>query len=412
MPGRRALIAAVLLLATSSGTIFAETWKGLELKRKMADAAWKFGPFHIQPSLVVSNAGVDSNVLYSPTNPIKDFTITAGPAATVYIPIVSRFVLSLYGSPQYVWYSKTARERSWNYYLNASAQLSLRNVFFSLDGVYSDARERWNTETDIRPRRKEEGFGGSVLVKAAWKTSFSLAYRTVKYNYESIDSVEGFNFRERLNRQESYGNISLFYQLGTERRFFMDFEYGLYQFEFPSQAAIKNSQSYAGYAGFEFSQLGRRVRGRIRLGYKKFDVRSADGLDFKGFIGDSQLSIRLAKLFAIRGSYVRDFRFSIWYGNPYYIESRPGVGASLYPLRSVRLDYDYSLGRNRYPVVGGGGPDVKRLDEYTIHSAGIYLRIMKKTALGFIVSWWARNSNIYTEDDKRTFFGLNLIYDF
>jgi hypothetical protein len=85
---------------------------------------------------------------------------------------------------------------------------------------------------------------------------------------------------------------------------------------------------------------------------------------------------------------------------------------SLYPLRFLRLDYDYSLGRNIYPVVGGGGPDVKRLDEYSIHSAAVYFRIKKTIALGFIASWWARDSNLDAEDDKRTFFGLNLTYEF
>ena len=390
----------------------AETWKGLELERKLQTAAWHFGPFRIQPSLVISNAGVDSNVLYSPTDPIKDFTITAGPAATLYIPIHRKFVLSLYGSPQYVWYSKTDRERTWNYYFNGAAQLSLKNVFFSLEGTFSDARERWNTEVDIRPRRKEKGYGGSVLVKTSRKTSFSLGYRTVKYDYESVEYAGGFNVRERLNRQESYANFSLFYQASTERRFFLDFEYGLYEFEFAPQAAIGDSRSGAAYAGLEFSRLGRRVRGRIRVGYKKYDVRAVEGLDYKGVVGDSQLSVRLAKPFVIRGSYVRDVRFSLWYANPYYIESRPGVGVSLYPLRFLRLDYDYSIGRNRYSVAGGGGPDVKRLDDYTIHSAGIYVRIKKSVALGFIASWWARNSNLVAEDDKRTFFGLNLTYDF
>ena len=69
-----------------------------------------------------------------------------------------------------------------------------------------------------------------------------------------------------------------------------------------------------------------------------------DGPDYKGLVGDTQLSVRLAKPFVIRGIYVRDVRFSLWYGNPYYIESRPGVGASLYPLRFLRFDYDYSQG--------------------------------------------------------------------
>ena len=410
--GCRAVFILAILAGIAVGSARAETWKGLDLRRRMADAAWKPGPFRIQPSLVLSNAGVDSNVLYSPTDPIKDFTITAGPAATIYIPIVSRFVLSLYGSPQYVWYSKTDRERTWNYFLSGAAQINLRNVFFSLDGIYSDARERWNTEIDLRPRRKQIGYGASALVKVAWKTSFSVAYRTAKYNYESVEADGGFNVRERLNRRESYGNFSLFYQLATERRLFLDFEYGLYRFEFPTQAALGDSRSGAAYAGLEFSRLGRRIRGRIRLGYKKFDVRAAEGIDFQGFVGDSQLSVRLAKPFAIRGSYTRDVQFSLWYGNPYYVMSQPGAGVSLYPLRFVRLDYDYSIGRNRYPVVGGGGPDVKRLDEYTIHSAGIYFRIMKTTALGFIASWWARESNLAAENDKRTFFGLNLTYDF
>ncbi len=412
MPSRKIPIAAFALFATFVGIASGETWRGLELERKWHDAAWKFGPFRIQPSLVISNAGVDSNLFYSPAEPIKDFTITAGPAATIYVPIHRKFALSVYGSPQYVWYSKTEQERTWNYYFNGAAQLSLKNVFFSLEGTYSDARERWNTEIDIRPRRKEEGYGGSILVKAAWKTSFSLGYRTVNYDYESIVYGDSFDVRERLNRQESYANFSFFYQAATQRRFFLDFEYGLYQFDFATQAAIGDSRSGAVYAGLEFSRLGRRVRGRIRVGYKKFDVRAVDGPDYQGVVGDSQLWIRLAKPFVIRGSYVRDVRFSLWYDNPYYLESRPGVGVSLYPLRFLRLDYDYSVGRNTYPVIGGGGPDVKRLDEYTIQSAGIYFRIKKSVALGFIASWWARDSNLDAEDDKRTFVGLNLTYDF
>ena len=57
-----------------------------------------------------------------------------------------------------------------------------------------------------------------------------------------------------------------------------------------SQAAIGDARSGAAYAGLEFSRLGRRVRGRIRVGYKKFDVRAADGPDYQGLVGDSQLS--------------------------------------------------------------------------------------------------------------------------
>lgn len=409
---RRASAAGIVLLMALAVTASAETWKGLELQRKMSETPWHFGPFRIQPQLVISNAGVDSNIFYSPSEPVKDYTVTAGPAATFYLPIHRRFVLSAYGSPQYVWYSKTDRERTWNYYLRGAAQLSLKSVFFSLEGVYSDARERWNTEIDIRPRRKEEGLGGSMLVNLAHKTSFSLAYRTVKYDYASVVYGDSFDVRERLNRRESYGNLSFYYQATSQRRFFLDFEYGDYAFDFSLQAAIGNARSGAAYAGLEFSPLGRRIRGRLRIGYKKYDVRAADGPDYQGIVGDSQLWIRVARPFVIRGSYARNVQFSLWYNNPYYIESRPGVGASIYVFRFLRFDYDYSRGRNRYPEIGGGGPDQKRLDEYSIHSAGMYFRIVKSTAMGFIARWWARESNIAAENDKRTFFGVNLTYDF
>ncbi len=412
-PFARAAAAFGISLLLASAVATADTWKGLDLEAKMKQAPWHFGPFRIQPSLVISNAGVDSNIYYSPTEPVKDFTVTAGPAATIYLPIQRRFVLSLYGSPRYVWFSKTERERTWNSYFSGAAQLNLRNVFLSLDGVTSDARERWNTEIDIRPRRKELGYGGSVLLQLAWKTSFALAYRTAAYDYENIDVAGGSNIRDRLNRRESYGTISLYRQAGSQRRFFLDFEYGRYDFEFAAQAAIKDSQSYAGYAGFEFAQLGSRVRGHIRVGYKKFILRNAEGgPDFQGLVGDSQLSVRLAKPLAVRGSFVRDVRFSLWYGNAYFLETRPGAGLSLYPFRFLRLDYDFSKGRSLYPVAGGGAPDVKRLDDFLIHSAGLYVRIAKTAALGFIVSRWQRDSNLDAEDDKRTFFGLNLTYDF
>ncbi len=390
----------------------AETWKGQDLDRRWRAAAWHFGPLRIQPQLVVSNAGVDSNIFYSPDQPIKDYTATAGPAVTVYLPVRRKLVLSAYASPQYVWYSKSQRERTWNFAFNSAVQLSLRNVFVSLEGAWADARERWNTEIDVRPRRKEVGAGGSVLIKAAWKTSFSLGYRTVRYSYESVAYGAGLDIRERLNRREDYADFSLFYQAGRRKRFFLDFEYGRYAFEFRTQALLGDSRSGAVYAGIEFPPLGRRVRGRIRVGYKKFDIQNPEGRDYAGLVGDSQVSIRLAGPFLVRGSYVRDIRFSLWYNNAYYVESRPGAGLSVYPLKFLRLDYDYFKGRNTYPLSGGGGPAVRRLDDFSVHSAAIYFRIRKNVGLGFTASWWDRASSIDSERDQRNFYGLNLTYDF
>lgn len=411
-PGRSAQIVAIALLIFGVSPAFAETWKGLELEQKWRSAAWSFGPLRIQPAIVLSSAGYDTNVLYSPTDPIKDYTFTVGPAVNVYIPIRRRFVLSAFGSPQYVHYFKTARERAWNYYFTGSAALNLKRFFLAFDWNYSDARERFNTEIDIRPRRKQDGLGGSFVVQTSRRTSLSVGYRQAKYDYESIN-LDIFNVRDRLNRKEEYVDASGFYQATSRTRYFVDYELGRYRFDFAATALLKDSRSQAAYVGLDFSPEG-RIRGRIRLGYKMFDTKNQEGQDYRGVVGDSRVSVRLAKPLVIRGSYARDVVFSLWYNNAYYIGSTPGVGASLYLLKFLRLDYDYSFGRSRYPEAqpDSGGGTIKRLDDFRVHSAGLYFRLRKKTAIGIVASRWVRLSNLVLENDKRYFFGLNLTYDF
>jgi hypothetical protein len=406
------MIGVISLAIAGASPLFADTWRGRELEQKWRTAAMRFGPLRIQPALVLSNMGVDSNIYYSPTEPIKDYTLTAGPAVNVYVPIYRKLILSAYGSPQYIYYTKTKRERTWNYYFSGSAAFNLKRVFLSFEWKYSDARERWNTEIDIRPRRAEDSLGGVFLIQTSYRTSLSVGYRQAKFNYENLD-LDAFNVRERLNRKEQYLDLSAFYQVTSRTRYFVDFELGQYRFDFPTAAVLKDAHSRAAYGGLEFSPSG-RIRGRGRLGYKIFDINNPAATDYHGVVGDAQVSVRLARPFVVRASYTRDVNFSIWYNNAFYLGSTIGPGVSFYVLRFVRLDYDYSLGRNRYPEAqpDGSAGAVKRLDDYRTHSAGLYFRIWKKAAIGFVASWWTRISNLDYENDRRNFIGLNLTYDF
>jgi hypothetical protein len=126
MGGSGALIAVLALAIAAAGPASAETWKGLDLERKLRETPWHIGPFRIQPQLVISNAGIDSNVFYSPSEPVKDFTVTAGPAATIYLPIT--------GAPsaprvaQYVWFRRRSRNDLELSRWGGLAQLKNRNT--------------------------------------------------------------------------------------------------------------------------------------------------------------------------------------------------------------------------------------------------------------------------------------------
>jgi len=410
-------IAAILLLFDGAVKVYGwgKTWMGYDLEMIVQEARLKVGPFRIKPVLLLNNIGYDSNVYYgTATEPIKDYTITAGPGFTIYLPLKKKIIFQVYESPQYVYYFETKRERTWNNYFNGQVHFVFNRLVFSFGRGFSDARERWNTEIDIRPRRKEDSFQGSVLWQPSRKTSFSLSYRRANYDYENIH-YEIFNVRDRLNREENYVNFTGLYQLSYRVKFFLDVEYGFFDFLNPSN--FRDSKSYTIYGGFEFSPFG-IVRGRINLGYKYFNPLDPQRKDYRGIAGNTNVSIKMLKFLDLRASYRRDVQFSLWYNNAYFIENIYGIGTSLYLFKNIRLDYDYSLGRNKYPVADiqglnqDGGILLKRQDDYKIHSVGIYFRLKKNIGIGAIASKWIRDSNLDWEDDERVFIGLNLTYNF
>ncbi len=290
-----------------------------------------------------------------------------------------KVVLSVYGSPQYVYYRKTKQERSWNYYLAGRANIVLNRFFITVGGGGSDARQRWNTEVDIRPRRKAWNAEASILWQATKKTSFFAAFSRQNYDFESL-TYELSNLRDRLNRTEDRSSFTGFYQLSYRVRSFVSLQYS--RFNFPRSTTFKDSRSLGLFGGFEFSPFG-IVRGRVNLGYKAFDSLTSGKRLFSGLVGDTGVSIRLLRFLDVRGSYKRDVEFSVFYDNAFFTENIYGGGLSLYIHKNIRLDYDYRLGRNRYPEAAAGAPgDVKRNDDYRIHSLGLYFQGEEEHRLG------------------------------
>jgi hypothetical protein len=400
----------VSVCATGEGFAWGRTWMGTALELAVRQAAWKLGPFRIQPAISLRDAGYDSNVYYGYAGePVVDYSVTAGPEFTVYLPMKKKLVLSLYGSPQYVYYRETKQERSGNFYLAGSANIVLNRFFITVGGGGSDARQRWNTEVDIRPRRKAWNAEASILWQATKKTSLFARFSRQNYNFENI-AYELSNLRDRLNRTEDRSSFTGFYQLSYRVRGFVSFEYA--RFNFLRSAAFKDSRSLGLFGGFEFSPFG-IVRGRVNLGYKVFDSLPAGQRLFSGLVGDTGVSVRLLRFLAVRGSYKRDVEFSVYYNNAFFTENIYGGGLSIYLHRKIRLDYDYRLGRNRYPEPAVGAPgNLKRNDDYRIHSAGLYFRLKQNIGLVLVASLWNRNSNLAWETDDRKFLGLNLTYDF
>lgn len=176
------------------------------------------------------------------------------------------------------------------------------------------------------------------------------------------------------------------------------------------------TSSYQAYTGIGFPLLG-RVRGTLSLGYKKLLPRREGKTSFSGLVGDTSLDFRVRR-FNFRLQYSRDYRFSYWTNNIYFLENRYGLGISFYLTRLLRLDYNFSYGEVHYPeLMSLWMPDdryeeIKREDVYRAHTVGFVFRIIKNTGIGVRLNFWERDSNIYWANRDRMFIGGYVTYEF
>lgn len=396
-----------LVLLGPAASVRAETWKARELRRSWEQAAWRFGPLRIQPLIIIRDAGYDSNIYYHP-EAVSDFWLTAGPGADAYFMLKKRLIVHLFESPQYVYFFKTERERTWNNYLNGEVSLSFNRFLLTAGGALNRARERWNTEIDIRPRRNEKKGFLSLLYQRSYRVSFEVTATRIDYRYESIE-YNSVNLGERLSHLETFWSGKFYYRLNPRVQFFLEGEWGNYDFDNP--ASPGDSRSRAIYSGFEFSPDG-RIRGRLRIGHKNFDTLEEGRPDFRGLVGDTSVSWTLFRPLVLRGSYRRDVNFSIWSQNPFFVGNSWSAGGSLYFFRKkIRLDYTHNRLRNDYPLGEVPGSEPRR-DNYTLNSVALYIRIKKTVGLGLSGGLWTREINVLNWDAERKFLGLNLTYEF
>ena len=94
-------------------------------------AKWHVGPFRIYPLLYFRNVGYDGNVFRQreEDDPVSDVTATVSPIMNSYIIFKNWVILNFMVNPEYVFFAKTERERSFNFSYSGGAKF---NLFHSL----------------------------------------------------------------------------------------------------------------------------------------------------------------------------------------------------------------------------------------------------------------------------------------
>ena len=379
----------------------------------------RFGPFRFLPAFRLRNVGHDDNVYYqrAEDKPVGDYTGTISPEIKAYLLVGRSLILSFADNPEYLYYLKEDRQRTFTNSFVPGARLRLFNRFV-LSGEYHFQKHQRRVFSEFsRPVTDTiKGVTTGFFYETPRGSSIGFSGTSDRFLFEDIVLPDyEARFSRSLNRKEKTGNFELYYRVLTESYFFAKFGVTTYKFEHPS-SRWRDSRSMRVSGGLRFPIIG-RARGTFSLGYKKFVPEDPGRKVFSGLIADTNVDYRFGRLL-VRFGLGRDNHFSYLEDVFYYIENKGNAGLSFYLTRLLRIDYDLQYGELKYPepfkISGSVQPflEISRKDVYRTHSIGVTIAIIRNTGIQLSYNIFDRTSNAPGFNIKRNFIGISLTQDF
>jgi hypothetical protein len=366
------------------------------------------GPLFVNPTIALTNAGVDTNVFNEATqdSPKEDFTLTLAPATATWLR-VGRSWLNATVREDIVYYQKYSSERSVNSYYKLNWLIPLNRISFNPTTSFTNTRDRPGFEVDARARRNELGYGGTVEFRALSKTFIGVQANRQTADFDRNAVFLGTNLRDELNRTVSEETLSLRHELTPLTSVTLEVAREQDRFEF---SPVRNSDSTKVSAGVKFDPAA-VIKGGAVVGYRDFQPLDPGLAGFRGTTIAADLSYVLLGFtkFAVRGT--RDVQYSYDVNQPYYVQS--GVNLEVSQQIVGPLDAVGRVGTARLEYRDRAGAAVavsNRVDHIENYGGGLGYHVGRDTRIGVNIDQYQRLSPVSGRQYKGLRYGIAVTY--
>ena len=375
-----------------------------------ANVRVRIGPLMMNPTITVSNIGIDHNVFNDPPDksPKQDFTVTVTPLSDFWIHLGPTWVTASLNE-SINWFQKYATERTTNGTYKLGWHAPLSRMAFKIDGSYIDARERPGFEIDTRAARQETLFSGALDFNALSKSSIGVSGSRQQTRFAEAARYLDTSLRTSLNRIDTSYGVNFRHQLTPLTAMNLNVTRSLARFEFSPD---RDTNSTSANLSMTFAPAA-LLRGGVSIGYDDFRPVDVSLPGYQGMIGSADLTYVLlgSTRFAIIGG--RAVQYSYDVNQPYYIQSRiaGSIAQQIFgPFDvQVRGDLAYLDYRNR------AGVDVQvpaRTDRVVTYGIGIGLHLGRDLRLSFNVDQNNRDTSVRGHQYEKFLIGTALTYGF
>lgn len=278
----------------------------------------RLGPFWLNPSIALTNAGVDTNVFNLPEDqhPRNDFTFTITPQTNVWLRM-GRSWLGGVVKEDLVWYQKYESERASNESYTLGWIAPLTRVRFGAETNWLDTRDRVGYEVDARLQHTDLTYNGSAELRALSKTFVGVKASQHQVDYASDSSYRGFSVREQLNRAETAVDLTVRYQVTPLTNLL--FQGGRQEDRFDLDP-LRDSNSMRFAVGVTFDPFA-LIKGSAQIGYRRFEPLSAAVPGYEGSTAQVDLSYVALGSTKVSVQALRDVQYSYQVTQPYYLQT-------------------------------------------------------------------------------------------
>jgi hypothetical protein len=368
----------------------------------------RIGPVMLNPSVALTNFGVDNNVFNETENqnPKQDLTFTVTPATDIWLRAGPTWFTANVRE-DLVWYQQYSSERAANTFYNGAWKVPFSRVVLKFGGSYLNARERPGYEIDSRVRRSEAGYNGAVEVRVLSKTSLVVNASRLRVDYDDEATFQGATLEDELNRTSTTFGGGLKYQATPLTAFSLTASRVEDRFQF-SPLRDSDSTTVALQVSLDPAAL---IKGSATLGYRDFKPLVSSVEPYDGFTASANLSYVLlgSTRFGFIGT--RDVQYSYDVNQPYYILS--GIDLSIAQQVFGPIDVVGRFGRQKLAYRDRAAAPVAvvdRIDYVHSYGGGVGYHIGPDWRLGFNIDHIERDSDLLEHRYQNLRYGISVTY--
>jgi hypothetical protein len=354
------------------------------------DVSMRLGPVAVSPTFRLTNFGVDTNILFEETNPIRDFTFTATPGARTWVSLATAR-LAASTTADWVFFARTPHQRTVNFGQSLFIDVPGAIVTPRVTADYLNTRQRPNAEIDARVRRRSAGWTAGVRLAVSPISTVDVEVGRRALTFDRV-RLNGVQIDDALNRDDTHVAAAWRTEITPLTALVISGRRDASAFR---SATLRDAASWTIESGLEFEPVA-LISGRGLLGYQRFTPVDPAVPAFNGLVANVDVQYLFAESTRVGARLDRHVEFSYWPNESYYVSTVVDALAR----QAVAADWDVAgrVGREWLtyprPPAADGTPVPDRRDRQITLSVGVGYWLAFEGRIGVDVIYVSRQSAV------------------